>query len=138
MSAPDLGIDLWGTDDLDPRMPEVSGFTLLAQSIARALDTPNGTLIDDDEGEYGFDLVEQLSVPLTADELAAFPDKVAAQIRERDGVHSCTVFPKFVALGERIELSVKLVSIVGTGSFTLAISDVAKTLLDVQLESEAA
>lgn len=60
-APPDFGTDLFGINDLDLAMREVSGRELLAQAIARRLQTPRGGLFYDND--YGYDLRALVNAP---------------------------------------------------------------------------
>lgn len=136
-TAPDFGLDLSGTDDLDPLMREVTGLEALAQALVRRLDTETGTLLDDEDGDYGYDLTEQLGEGMTPDELAAIPGRVENQFRADERVSDAKVKATLSTI-ERVDLACRIVPYgAGPFTFTLQITDVAKTILNVQPEANS-
>lgn len=85
-TAPDFGLDLSCGDDLDPRGTEVSGFTLMREWALRVLDTPSGSLVDDEDGIFGLGLVDMVSRGITQDEVDALPGRIAAAYEEDERV----------------------------------------------------
>lgn len=132
MSEPDFGLDLSCDFDLDPRGVEVNGFLALAQALARRLDTPEGTLVGDDSGSYGYDLAELVSLGMTAEGLRAVPEKVRAQFLDDERVSAADVKVLSSPSTSEIRLDCRVVGLRGPFRFTIAISDVGAQLFDVQ------
>lgn len=138
MSEPDYGLDLSCVDDLDPRGVEVSGLTALGQALMRRLDTPSGALVDDDEGDYGLELVAELSAGRSAAEVAALPARIAGQFEEDERVLSAEVVSRSPASApDRIECAILVVPS-GAAPFrmVLEIGKVAAELVRVEEVAE--
>lgn len=130
-SAPDYGMDLSCTTDIDPRMVEVSGLEGFAQALARRLDTPASTLVDDDDGTYGYDLALLLSLGLTRDERALIPARIEGQFLEDERTRSVAVDVQVLTDSE-IRLFCRVVAVdLGPFSFVLAIDKVGRKLLNI-------
>lgn len=133
-TAPDFGLDLSCIEDLDPRGVEVTGIEALSQALMRRLDTPSGSLIDDEDGDYGLELVAELSGGSTPEALASLPKRIAGQFAEDERVASAEVVAASPASAlDRIECSILVVP-VGVGPFrmVLAIGSVAAELVRVE------
>lgn len=129
-TAPDFGRDLdTSTGDIDPFGREVTGLPALAQALAARLETPTGTLIDDDDGDYGFDLSGLLSEGMTPDEIAAIPGRIQAEIEEDERVGRAIV-KVARQTSESLQLAVAIVAASGpTFDLVLAIDLVAGKIL---------
>lgn len=131
-TAPDFGRDLdTSTGDIDPFGREVTGLPALAQALAARLETPTGTLIDDDDGDYGYDLSGLLGEGMTPDEIAAIPGRVQAELEEDERVARATV--KVVRqTSESMQLTVAVVASAGpVFDLVLSIDLVAGKILAV-------
>ncbi len=129
------GSDISGTDDLDPTMAEVDGFTTLAlaQAIVRRLDCPRGGLPDDKD--YGIDVRSYLNRGVTAQEIRELAGQIRAEVLEDDRVDTLTVTVRSNDVGSvlRIELAVQPVN-VNLGPFTLTLnaSDTGLVLEEIE------
>lgn len=138
MNEPDYGLDLSCVDDLDPRGVEVSGLTALGQSLMRRLDTPSGSIVDDDEGDYGLELVAELSTGRTAAEVASLPARIAGQFEEDERVLSAEVVARSPGSApDRIECAILVVPS-GAAPFrmVLEIGKVAAELVRIEEAAE--
>lgn len=134
MSDPvDFGLDLWNDGDLDPFGRTTTGFEALAQALLRRLDTPTGSLPDDEDGDYGYDLSALLSEGMTDSDLAAVASRVEHEFGqdERVGPGNAKVVGTLL---NRSSITLKCTirpRDAGPFTFVLAISDVAKTILTI-------
>lgn len=127
----DFGLDLFNDGDLDPLGRTVTGFEALAQALLRRLDTPTGTLPDDVEGDYGYDLSQLLSEGMTDAELASVGPRVEHEFQQDERVWTAKVVATLLNRNS-IQLRCSIVPReLGPFTFVLAISDVAKTILTI-------
>lgn len=89
MTTLDYGTDLSCTDDLTETMIEVSGPTVLAQSLYRRLTTRRGGLLG--EPNYGYDVRAMLSRASSPRDFASFPAQIRAEAVKEDGVADAAV-----------------------------------------------
>lgn len=131
----DLGSDLSCVSDLDPHMGVVSGRTLLAQAIARRLQTPKGALLDDPN--YGYDLVGQLNSDIAQGDLGRIAAAVTAECQKDQRVFSASVTVVAATIvvnnASLLGLKVTISLITGIGPFVLVIgvAGVTLTLLSI-------
>lgn len=125
------GLDLSCDQDIDPLMTEADGFLALAQALVRRLDTPSGSLIDDERGTYGEDVHAMLSRGMTEDELAAVPGRIRAQFLDDDRVRDAEVTVQFSSAAT-LRLECRVYGLDSAGSFTVAIDRVSSLLLTYQ------
>lgn len=85
----DYGTDVSCTTGLDPTFALVSGTTVVAQALARRLQTPPGGLIDDPN--YGFDLRSWVNAPLGARERFEASSRIEAECLKDERVESAEV-----------------------------------------------
>lgn len=91
-SAPlGYGTDLSLASDLTPTMEMVDPFSTraIAEAIARRLDTPRGSLVDDPD--YGIDLRGYLNRGTTAADLNTLADRVRTEVAQDDRILSARV-----------------------------------------------
>ena len=129
----DYGFDLSAVSDIDPGFRTVSGRRLLAEAIARRLQTPRGRLADDPN--YGYDLTGLLKADFAPQDLARIASLVEAE---------CTKDERVVGASATVTLQVPsspstglLVSVLiqdGSGPFplVLAVSGVTVQILQPQ------
>ena len=127
--GPDFGLYISCADDIDPIMREVNGFDALAQALARRLDTPRGTLIDDPD--YGYDLAQLVSRGMTADELAAIPSSISDEFQKDECVASVETKVLFYSTGV-LKLTFHVRAADGPFRFTVEIADARALVLDIQ------
>jgi hypothetical protein len=118
-TAPDFGRDLSCVEDFNPRGTEVTGIESLRQWGLRVLDTPTGSLIDDEDGEHGFDLVGRLSRGITRDEIDALPGQIAAAYENDERFLPGSVKALVRFTGETLRVSIKASST--SGPFSLVV-----------------
>lgn len=129
---PDYGEDLLEVDgDMDPLGRNTNGYLVLAQAQIRGLKIPTGSLPDDDEGDYGYDLESELSKGLTSEDLDRIPQRVELQVSLDDRIAGADVRATKLASGD-IKLAAKIYPHVG-GPFemVLAASQLGVKLLKV-------
>jgi hypothetical protein len=132
----DWGEDLFNDGDIAPVDRIVSGFEALAQALLRRLDTPAGSLPDDDDGDYGYDITLLLSDGMTESDLNAVAARVEHEFAQDERVVSAKVTGKINLSAMSIHLTCAIVARDrGPFSFVLAISDVAKTILSIGEEA---
>ncbi|NUP11213.1 MAG: hypothetical protein HOW73_34640 [Polyangiaceae bacterium] len=135
MTLPDFGRDLdTGNGDIDPFGREVIGIEALAQALAARLETPAGSLPDDDEGEYGYDLAEEIGEALTAEQRAAIPGRVRLELEEDERVDRVQV--QVIALTEdTVRLSIRVEPVLlGPFRFVVEIGKAATVVLSTTPE----
>lgn len=86
--ATDLGTDLSCLTDLTATMSTVSGRRLLAEAIARRLQTPRGGLLK--HPDYGFDLAGHINDDINASDIAVISSGVEAECLKDERVISAT------------------------------------------------
>lgn len=120
-TAPDFGLDLSCTDDLDPRGVEVDGFELMRQWALRVLDTPEGSLVDDEDGVFGVGIVDMLSRGLTQDELASLPGRLGAAYEQDERIvkGSVKALVSFSLQTKKLRISIKLSTTYGPFSLVV-------------------
>lgn len=133
-TAPDFGRDLdTSTGDIDPFGREVTGIPALAQALAARLETETGTLVDDEDGDYGFDIFSLASEGLTQDAIAAIPDRIKAELEEDERVARVDVTVTQIT-AETMRLAVRVIASAGpTFDFVLAIDKVAGKVLATEV-----
>lgn len=111
------GHDLSCVDDLTPQMQVVSGLRLVAEAIARRLQTGRGELIDDPL--YGYDLTAQLNNDVDPSDIgrinAAVTNECKKDTRIKEAVTSAV-------LTEAGELRVTISLLTGLGPFKLVVT----------------
>lgn len=143
---PALGSDLSCVSDVTPDMREVSGRRALAEALVRRLQTPRGTLLDDQN--YGFDLVGELGDDVTPAFVASLQSTIVAEVQKDERVIAARAVVQFVAPSQVAAamstvisnpmpdpvgvLVVRIDGQDGTGTFrlTLSVADVTVTLLE--------
>lgn len=68
MTQPDWGYDISCFQDEDAAQTHVTGFSLLGQSLARRLQTPQGSLLGDPD--YGYDLLGETDNDVSLGDIA--------------------------------------------------------------------
>lgn len=123
----DYGTDLWCVSDLTSDMSEVSGRTLLAQALARRLQTPRGGLIDDPD--YGFDVTAYIDDDLTDREIARIRTGISAECVKDERVSSVTVTTTFAK--STLVIAIDVVDLQGPFRLVLAATSVTISILKV-------
>jgi hypothetical protein len=119
----DLGLDLYGVDDLTADGREVSGRLCLIQAIARRLRTPRGALWYDPD--YGYDVRRFLNAPPTAaGELA---NNVESEAEKDERVSQARATASFS--GDTLTIRLDIADSGGPFSFVLKVTDVTVELL---------
>ena len=77
MTQPDWGYDISCFQDQDAAQTIVSGYNLLGQSLARRLQTPQGTLIG--TPDYGYDLLGEADDDVTLGDVARIGQNIDAE-----------------------------------------------------------
>lgn len=124
------GLDLACVSDLDPGFVIVTGRRLLAEAIARRLQTPRGTLIDD--GNYGYDVVGELGDDLAPSDLGRIAAAIEAECAKDERVVSARATVTLQVPGQPLNgLIVTVLLQDGSGPFplVLAVSSVTVALL---------
>jgi hypothetical protein len=130
--APDFGLDVWCTDDLDPTAREVNGIEALMQAQLRRLDTPREGLVDDDD--YGYPLIQLVSKGMTKDELAAVPANISAEFTKDQRISS-VVTTVVLSTDSTLRLRFRVNSTFGPFSSTVEIGGALAVILNVQKEA---
>lgn len=91
---PALGTDLSGVADLTPHMGESSGRQCLAESLARRLITPRGSLFYD--LLYGYDVTGQINADILASDIPRIAASIEEEFRKDERVIDATVTAQFV------------------------------------------
>lgn len=89
-SADAFGRDLSCLDDVDETAREVEGDEALAQAWARRLDTPRGSL-DEDDPDYGTDCRSFLHRKMEAAEIASIPGQIRSELLKDERTLDVTV-----------------------------------------------
>ena len=104
--ADDYGTDCTATTDLDPYFTLVSGTTVVAQSLARRLQTPPGGLVDDPD--YGYDLRSWVNRDMTTRDRFELTQRVEAECMKDERVSSLTVDLAVTTTTITVDLAVTL------------------------------
>ena len=104
--ADDYGTDCAATTDLDPYFTLVSGATVVAQSLARRLQTPPGGLVDDPD--YGYDLRSWVNRGMTTRESFELTQRVEAECMKDERVSSVVVSLATTTTTITVDLAVTL------------------------------
>lgn len=123
----DFGKDLSCVSDFTATMSTVSGRRLVAESIARRLQTPRGRLIK--HPNYGFDLSGELGDDLSPSDIARIKAGAEAECVKEERVLSATVALTFLA--GTLAVVIALTDAAGPFSLVLAVSAVSVTLVSV-------
>jgi len=129
------GSDISCDQDVDPNVEEVEANTTLAmaQAIVRRLDTPRGSLPDDQD--YGIDVRSKLNKGMTDADVRALAGQIRSEILKDDRVDlvSVTVSPNSVGSELRIEIFVTPVDYqIGGFGLTLNASSAAILIAEIK------
>lgn len=129
------GSDVSCVSDLDERMTELPGDSLLvlAQALARRLDCPRGALPDDPD--YGIDLRGHCNRGVTTAEIRALAGQVRSELEKDDRVDRAlvTVTPSPTGSSLRIEAAITPVDHrLGGFALTLAVTDAGLLLEELR------
>lgn len=125
--APDWGIDVVCSDDIDPTFALESGTVLVAHALYRRFLTPRGTLVGDDD--YGLDLRDEVGDSFDTRSVGVLRAKIVAECMKDERVQSATADVSFAA--GAIRVSIRGHSAAGPFSLTLAVDTVTAQLLEV-------
>ena len=123
----DYGLDLSCIEDLDPAMVQVSGRQLLAEALARRLQTARGTLIDDPN--YGYDVTALLNDDVDTKTIAQIAGKIDAEFKKDQRVLSSQTTVTYSNFALLITSSIR--DAVGPFPLVLAASAVTVKILQV-------
>ncbi|GAC1536293.1 MAG: hypothetical protein NVS3B10_00050 [Polyangiales bacterium] len=129
------GHDLSLLADLDPAMVEVDGRTALAQALARRIQTPRGTLLDDPN--YGTDVTGEIDADLTPAQVAAIAGNVDQEfLKDERVLSSATTLTTTSAGGGNVAaasltLTSNIVDSLGPFKLTLLATAVTVSVLQV-------
>jgi hypothetical protein len=123
----DFGVDLSCVSDLQPHMGVVSGRRLVAEAIARRLQTPKGALLDDPN--YGYDLVGQLDNDVQQGDLGRISSAVTTECLKDQRVFSASTTVSFAL--EELLVTISLVTNLGPFSLVLQASQVTVAILSI-------
>ena len=130
------GSDISCDSDVDPLVREVNGFTTLAlaEALVRRLDTPRGSLPDDDD--YGIDLRGLLNRGSVAADIQQLAGQIRAELAKDDRVDTLTVTvaPSSTGTVLRVEVAVQPVD-AEIGGFTLTLSASSASVLLEEIRS---
>jgi hypothetical protein len=132
----DLGSDLSCVSDLNPHMGVVSGRRLLAEAIARRLQTPKGALLDDPN--YGYDLVGQLNADISQGDLGRIAAAITSECQKDQRVFSAAVTVVAATIPGAgntsllgLKVTISLITGVGPFSLVIGVAGVTLTLLSI-------
>lgn len=118
-------LDLSCVDDIDAVGTEVSGYVAFAQSIARRVTTPRGSLLDD--ANYGIDIRDYLNAEMSTGDLQKIEATCRGEIVKDERVADCTVSASFA--NKVLTLYITVTGTTLDVAFTLNVSDVTIELL---------
>lgn len=128
MTQPNFG-SCWNCiSDLVIPSNQVTGFTVVAQAIARRWQTPRGALIDDPD--YGFDLSDFVNDDLDKATLAGIAHSAANEAEKDERVLTCEVTVTFIT-GGLLNVIGKVVTTQGPFALVVSVSQVTVSLLQV-------
>jgi phage baseplate assembly protein W len=113
--------------DIDPGGRVVSGFTVVAEAIARRWVTPRGRLIG--YPNYGFDLTQYVNADMNPRDIAGLSAGAAAEALKDERVESCAVTATLLTGILTVVAEVETAQ--GPFTLTVAVSDVTVQLLEV-------
>ena len=125
----DYGTDLACVTDLETTLGVVSGTRVVAEAIARRLQTPRGTLIGDPD--YGFDLTGYCNDELGAGGLAWISSQIVAECTKDERVIEASAELELDA-GDVMTATIKLALATEGITLVLAVSAVTVELLAVE------
>lgn len=120
------GSDVWCERDVDTNVDEIDPFSTLgiAQSTLRRLDTPRGSLPDDDD--YGLALRDYLNVGMTREEVASLAGRIRNEVVKDDRIDTATATVTPTPDGSEIDILILITAVdlaIGEFSMTLNVSD---------------
>lgn len=121
----DFGVDLSSADDLDETRT-VSGVELVAQDAVWRLKTPTSMgILEADAPGYGFDLLEAIGSVATADDAAALPGRIAAELKDDERILDVTATVVRTGEGpsERWDITIRCTTADGPFSLVGFVSD---------------
>jgi hypothetical protein len=124
MTQPVFGHDLSCLTDLTPSMVETDGYTLLAQSLVRRLQTPRGTLIGDPT--YGYHIIGEIDDDVTPADVARIGTQIDQEFVKDERVIASFTSVTFSA-GALVTQST-VTTAAGPFSLTLGIADIIAIL----------
>lgn len=129
MADDDYGTELSCVTDIDRASRMVSGFTVVAEAVARRLSTPRGRLIGDPN--YGFDLTQYVNADMSPRDSAGLRAGVEAECLKDERIAGAKAS---AVLDTQGVLIVTIAIELSTESFTLVIaaSDVSVAILSAQ------
>lgn len=129
--AVDFGSDLSCVSDLTPSMLVVSGRRLVAEAIARRLQTPKGGLLDD--SNYGYDVTALLNADVAQGDLGRIAAGITAECQKDQRVLSAKVVCEFQPVGNKmtggLKITIALLTLAGPFTLVLAASQVTVSIL---------
>jgi len=118
--APDFGLDLACVEDLDPAGREVSGFVMMIQWAFRVLDTQPGSLVDDEDGVFGFGLRDLISKGITQDDIDGIPGRLAAAYEQDERIVKGSVKARVTFKDGLMRCEIRMST--GAGPFSLVVN----------------
>lgn len=109
------GTDFAGTDDIDPAWRTVGGRLATAEALARALQTPLGTLPD--FPSYGYDLLDAVGTTQRDNVIIANIQNQAGQIETIEAVNVT-----LDRTNQDSDLSIQIIIFDADGPFTLTVN----------------
>ncbi len=131
MTTIDYGSDLSCVSDLTPHMLVVSGNRLVAEAIARRLQTPKGALLDD--SNYGYDVTGLINADIGPGDLGRIAAGITAECQKDQRVFSASVDVEWAVVGPSFGqvpgfpsgsgyLAITISLVLGSGPFTLVLA----------------
>jgi hypothetical protein len=127
-STDPLGFDISCVDDIDPQAREVEGEEMVAQAWARRLTTARGSLEDDDP-DYGTDMLDVLHRKMTPGEQAALPGQIASELLKDERTLEVTARVVRFTPDQRLEVELDGSTAAGPFRRTLALTPESAALV---------
>jgi hypothetical protein len=108
------------------------GFIVVAEAIARRLQTPRGALLDD--ANYGTDLTEELNNDIDASDLGRIASATTSEcLKDQRILHADTTvtFTTDPSRPGELDVTISLTTLLGPFTLVLAVSQVDVSILNV-------
>ncbi len=125
--ATDYGTDVSTYPDLDPTFTVISGQQVVAQAIARRLETPRTSLADDPN--CGFDLRQQINAKWTRARLYEVKTGIEREALKDERVFSAACALSFTPATRALTATIELETMYGPFDLVLSIDAVTVAIL---------